>query len=120
MKMSLTAVVLDAPDAQALSGFYRQLLGWKVAADEPGWVKLEPPAGGTGLSSQTEPLYRPPTWPSDPDQQQMMTHLDIHVDDLEAAGALALAEGATLAEFQPQEHVRVYLDPVGHPFCFFL
>ena len=25
--------------------------------------------------------------------------------------------GAVLAEVQPQEGVRVYLDPVGHPFC---
>jgi hypothetical protein len=28
-----------------------------------------------------------------------------------------VACGATLAEFQPQAHVRVYLDPEGHPFC---
>ena len=28
--------------------------------------------------------------------------------------------GATLADFQPQEDVRVYLDPAGHPFCLFL
>ena len=44
-------------------------------------------------------------------------HLDIEVDDLEAAGAQAVAAGAFLAEHQPQEDVRVYLDPAGHPFC---
>jgi hypothetical protein len=44
-------------------------------------------------------------------------HLDIEVDDLEAAGAQAVAAGAVLAEHQPQEDVRVYLDPAGHPFC---
>jgi len=27
--------------------------------------------------------------------------------------------GATLAEFQPQEDVRVLLDPAGHPFCLY-
>jgi hypothetical protein len=47
----------------------------------------------------------------------MMIHLDIEVDDLEDAGARASAAGAVLADFQPQEHVRVYLDPAGHPFC---
>ena len=47
----------------------------------------------------------------------MMMHLDIEVDDLAAAGAHAIAAGATLADFQPQDHVRVYLDPAGHPFC---
>lgn len=30
-----------------------------------------------------------------------------------------IALGATLAEWQPQEHVRVMLGPVGHPFCLF-
>jgi hypothetical protein len=42
---------------------------------------------------------------------------DIAVDDLAAAVADALALGATLAEFQPQEDVRVLLDRAGHPFC---
>jgi hypothetical protein len=25
--------------------------------------------------------------------------------------------GAVVAEYQPQRHVRVLLDPAGHPFC---
>lgn len=116
-RMTLSGIVLDSPDAQALAGFYRRLLGWTAVADEPGWVKLDPPGGGAGLSFQTEPVYVRPTWPSNPDDQQMMVHLDIEVDDLVAAGAHAVAAGAVLAEFQPQEHVRVYLDPAGHPFC---
>jgi hypothetical protein len=37
----------------------------------------------------------------------------------EAAGAHAVAAGAALAEFQPQDDVRVYLGPAGHPFCLF-
>ena len=47
----------------------------------------------------------------------MMMHLEIAVDDLEASVAHAVAQGATLADFQPQEDVRVCLDPAGHPFC---
>jgi Glyoxalase-like domain len=43
-------------------------------------------------------------------------HRDIEVDDLDAAGAHAIAAGAVLAEFQPQEDVRAFLDPAGHPF----
>jgi len=31
-----------------------------------------------------------------------------------------VAQGATLAGFQPQDQVRVCLDPAGHPFCLFL
>ncbi|WP_369077461.1 VOC family protein, partial [Actinoplanes nipponensis] len=28
--MTLSGIVLDAPDAQALAGFYHRLLGWSV------------------------------------------------------------------------------------------
>lgn len=119
-RLTLSAPVLDAPDPQALADFYRRLLGWTVVQDEPDWVKLRPPGGGTGLSFQTEPLYKPPTWPAVAGQQQMMAHLDFAVDDLEAAGRHAEATGAVLAGFQPDDDVRVYLDPVGHPFCLFL
>ncbi len=116
-RFTLTATVLDAPDANALAGFYRRLLGWETRYDEPGWVTLSAPGGGAGLSFQSEPNYVRPTWPSTANAQQMMLHLDIKVDDLAAASAHAEAVGATLAEYQPQEHVRIYLDPAGHPFC---
>jgi len=49
----------------------------------------------------------------------MMQHLDIGVGDLDAGVRWAQAQGARLAEHQPQEHVRVMLDPEGHPFCLF-
>ncbi|HEX8082339.1 MAG TPA: VOC family protein [Jatrophihabitans sp.] len=119
-RMTLSGVVLDSPDARELAAFYQRLLGWPVTQDEPGWMKLSSPDGGAGLSFQTEPVYRRPTWPSDPTAQQMMIHLDIKVDDLELAGRHALAAGAVLADYQPQPDVRVYLDPAGHPFCLFL
>jgi hypothetical protein len=50
----------------------------------------------------------------------MQLHMDIEVEDLDGAVAYALGAGATLADFQPQENVRVLLDPAGHPFCFFV
>ena len=119
-RMTITAIVLDSPNARELAGFYERLLGWPRRAEEPGWVALRAPCGNTGLSFQTEDRYVRPRWPAAPGDQQMMTHLDIEVDDLAEAGAHAVAAGATLAEFQPQEHVRVYLDPAGHPFCLWI
>jgi catechol 2,3-dioxygenase-like lactoylglutathione lyase family enzyme len=113
----LTGTVLDSPDANALAEFYRRLLGWETRQDEPGWVALRAPDGGAGLSFQTEEAYIRPTWPSRSNAQQMSMHLDIEVDDLDAASAHAESVGATLAAYQPQESVRVYLDPDGHPFC---
>ena len=116
-RLAVTGVVLDSPDARELAGFYRRLLGWPTGADEKDWVTLRSPDGGAGLSFQTEDAYARPAWPAGPGDQQMMVHLDIKVDDLAAAGEHALAAGAALAGFQPQEDVRVYLDPAGHPFC---
>ncbi|GAB3374933.1 VOC family protein [Amycolatopsis echigonensis] len=119
--MKLTATVLDAPDPRALAEFYRELLGWRIGADEPEWVTLRPPGGGAGLSFQLEPQYVPPVWPADAGQQQMQLHLDFEVDGraaLEAAVAKAVAAEARIAEFQPQRNVRVLRDPAGHPFCF--
>ncbi|MGH2805978.1 MAG: VOC family protein [Actinomycetota bacterium] len=119
-RLTLSTVVLDCPDAHALGAFYRRLLGWEVERSEDDWIKIVPPAGGTGLSFQTEPYFVRPTWPSQPDEQQMMIHLDIKVDDLETAGAHALAAGAVLAEDQFADDVRVYFDPAGHPFCLWI
>jgi catechol 2,3-dioxygenase-like lactoylglutathione lyase family enzyme len=116
-RFTLTSTVLDAPDPRALAVFYQRLLGWPIGRDEPDWVTLRPAGGGPGLSFQTESAFAAPTWPAGPGDQQMMMHLDIEVEDLDASGAHAIAVGATLAEFQPQENVRVYLDPAGHPFC---
>lgn len=118
--MVLSGVVFDAPDPRALADFYRRLLGWEVSADEPDWVKIVPPGGGAGLSFQTESRYVRPVWPAGPGDQQMQVHLDIGVDDLDAAGREVVRAGAVLADHQPQEDVRVYLDPVGHPLCLFL
>ena len=112
------SVVLNSPDPQALARFYAMLLGWEVRADEPDWATIVGPLGDRHhLSFQMEDIYVRPVWPAKAGEQQMMMHLDIHVEDLEAACAWAKECGAVLADFQPQETVRVHLDPDGHPFC---
>jgi catechol 2,3-dioxygenase-like lactoylglutathione lyase family enzyme len=116
----LSTVVLDAHDAHELAGFYLRLLGYEMRAEEPHWVLIGPPPGTEGLSLafETEREYVRPVWPGRrPGEQQMMLHLDIEVDDLAGETARAVAEGAVLAEYQPQDDVRVLLDPSGHPFC---
>jgi predicted enzyme related to lactoylglutathione lyase len=118
--MMLTGIVLDSPDAQELAAFYHRLLGWSTKQMEQDWVTLDAPAGGPGLSFQTEKNYVRPVWPANPGDPQMSVHLDILVADLEAAAAHAERAGATVADFQPQDHVRVYLDPAGHPFCLYV
>lgn len=65
-------------------------------------MKLSPPDGGTVLSFQTDAAYIRPNWPAGPDHQQMMLHLGIGTDDLDAAEAHEVALGAVLTDFQPQ------------------
>lgn len=113
-------VVLDAPDARELARFYARLLGWTLVKDEPDWATVAPPDGVAYLAFQSSPEYVRPAWPPVPGQQQMMLHLDVEVGDIEAAVASALGAGATLAPHQPQEDVRVLLDPAGHPFCLYV
>lgn len=116
-RFTLTGTVLDSPDPKGLALFYQQLLGWPFGSDEPEWVTLRPPDGSAGLAFQLEEEHVPPVWPAGDGDPRMQLHLDIEVDDLEAAVDAAVAAGATVAAFQPQDDVRVCLDPAGHPFC---
>jgi predicted enzyme related to lactoylglutathione lyase len=83
-------------------------------------VILKGPGDGTHLSFQLEPELQRPRWPSTRADQQMMIHLDFLVEDLAAAVGKVTELGGTLADHQPQEHVRVCADPEGHVFCLFL
>jgi hypothetical protein len=88
---------------------------------EAGWAQLHPPPGEPrfALNFEFEPHYEPPVWPSEPGKQEIMEHLDIWVQDLDEAVSWAVQAGATEAGDQPQDAVRVMLDPAGHPFCLF-
>lgn len=114
-------VYLDAPDARALGRFYAELLGWVLEESEDGAeAVMAQPDGVAYLGFQTSPEYVAPTWPPVDGSQQMMMHLDFEVGDLEAASAHAVELGARVAEYQPQDDVRVHLDPAGHPFCLYV
>lgn len=107
---------IDCPDHRALAAFYADLLGGTTSDgtdDEYAVVHL-PDGGLVGL--QRVEGYRPPTWPTQERGQQ--EHMDLAVDNLAAAKALALSLGATIAHEPPgnDRHV-VMLDPAGHPFC---
>jgi catechol 2,3-dioxygenase-like lactoylglutathione lyase family enzyme len=118
----LAATVLGTPDPRGLARFYQRLLGWPLRDDEPDWATLRPADGGTGLSFQLEADHVPPVWPPRDGTQQMQTHLDLEVDDLDAATALAEQAGARRigGYTDAEEDVRVFADPAGHPFCLFV
>ena len=114
---TLKTFALDCPDPTAPAGFYAGLLGGKVV-DEDGdntWVELVGDFGTT-LSFQQVDDYRAPQWPSQDRAQQ--AHIDLGVEDLDAAQRQVLALGATLLEdWGGTKTFRVLADPDGHPFC---
>ncbi|MFD7817070.1 VOC family protein [Streptomyces sp. NPDC059785] len=113
---ALGTVVLDCPDPRALAEFYAGVLGGTVEADDTGrWVDLKLPDGRT-LAFQAAPGHVPPKWPAAGDSQQF--HLDLVVEDMDAAERGVLALGATALDAEDRSRGwRVYADPAGHPFC---
>ncbi len=115
------------PDPILLADFYARLIGVEVSTREPappgapevaGFAQVRMPQ--LTLNFEYEEQWARPVWPAQPGQQSATQHLDLWVDDLEASSAWATECGATLAQTQPQDDVRVFLDPAGHPFCLFL
>ncbi|MEV6636575.1 VOC family protein [Actinoplanes sp. NPDC051470] len=120
-RKSWFGVTLDAPDGAALGRFYAELLGWEFFPGDGGGGSVAPSAdAGYNLGFQTEEHYVRPVWPAAPGEPQMSVHLEFEVDDLAEAVAFALGVGAEQAAFQPQDNVRVMLDPAGHPFCLYV
>ena len=111
---------IEAPDPGALARFYSDLLGWPIGHEEPGTAIVAAPEGSIYIVFQQATDYQEPVWPPVDGSQRPMMHFDFQVGDLDSSVAEAVELGATLAMSQPQENVRVLLDPAGHPFCLVL
>ncbi len=117
-------ITSEPGQAREPAEFFERLLGWPIGNNDGpdgGWFQLRPPEGESGptINIEQDREHARPMWPSRPGEPTATMHLDIGVDDLDRAVAWALEVGATLADHQPQQHVRVMLDPHGHPFCLF-
>jgi len=107
-------VVIDCPDPAVLAGFYSKLLGLAVTYRSRDWVVIAEDDTTSGFAFQLAPDYQPPVWPQADRPQQY--HLDVMVDDVDAAGLEVVKLGArALSGGDARSHV--YADPVGHPFC---
>ena len=107
-------VTLDCADARPLAEFWAAMLGGTIVFSTPRSVGVRSEAGRVAAMVVAD--YRPPPWPESDVPKQI--HLDLGVDDLEAAVAEAIRHGATPAAVQPApEARRILLDPAGHPFC---
>jgi catechol-2,3-dioxygenase len=110
---SLMGVMLDCPDAKALSAFYAELLGKPVTFEGDGMAMIGEDGAQPVLFQQVEE-YRAPRWPDPAYPQQF--HLDLTVTDVDAAEAAALELGAVSLGAGGDDW-RVYADPAGKPFC---
>jgi catechol 2,3-dioxygenase-like lactoylglutathione lyase family enzyme len=112
----LEKTVLDCPDPRALATFYAKVLGMRINEDTDGaWVVIGREPGMRELAFQRADPYVPPSWPDASHPQQ--EHLDIRVDDVDAAEQAVLGLGATRMPNEHENGFRVFADPAGHPFC---
>ena len=126
---TICQVVLDTTDVRALAEFYREVFGLVYRpGDEPDqgekdWLVLRSTSGVPLAFQQVDDLPAA-TWPEDGVPQQL--HLDTTVPDvseLDVQHDRAVALGARLLfdrSDDPEEPLRVYADPAGHPFCIFV
>jgi hypothetical protein len=112
-------IYLEAPDPHRLLVFWSAILDRPIWREDESGGALDLREGVAYLAVQKAEVYEPPVWPPEPGKPGMQMHLDVQVADLEAAVEHAVELGATVADHQPQDDVRVMLDPAGHPFCLY-
>ena len=113
-------IMLEAPDPHAL------LVFWSAILDKPIWNESEtrrlarPPRGGRLPRGPEGRHLRAAGLAAGAGQARACSCTSrSRSTDLEAAVAHAVELGATVADHQPQDDVRVMLDPAGHPFCLY-
>ncbi|MGD9955377.1 MAG: VOC family protein [Candidatus Nanopelagicales bacterium] len=110
MDVRWSEVTIDCGDPVAMAEFWQGLLGGEVGEPLPGWRRLRLP-GRPALTLQPVP---------EPKTVKARLHLDLVVDDLEAATARVVALGG---RFTGERHVYdegtvvVMADVEGTEFC---
>lgn len=109
----LADVCIDCPDPAALARFYGPVLGMAVTWEGEGGAAIGAD-GQPAIIFQQVDNYNAPQWPDPAHPQQF--HIDVTVEDVDAAEQQVLALGATKVR-DGDGDFRVYIDPAGHPFC---
>jgi predicted enzyme related to lactoylglutathione lyase len=112
MEIALGELTIDCIDTRRVAEFWGRLLDREVHAGEPGWFEISPLMPG-GPRFNFQPVQEAKT-------TKTRVHLDLWVDDLDAAIALAERSGGRrLGEMRISEAGRwtVMADPEGTEFC---
>ena len=110
VRARLVQIVIDARDPAALVRFWAALLGGDPVDRALGWSHVELPGVGR-LAFQPVPEEK---------AGKNRLHLDLEVDDLEAATAEAVRQGAErvgAVVVDEQGAFQVLRDPEGNEFC---
>ena len=110
--MRWAGVTVDCLDVSRVAAFWSELLGGPVRPSLPGWLRLGPLTdGGPVLTFQPVPEGK---------QGKARLHLDLQVDDVDAALARVVALGGRdLGERHEYDEgtVVVVADPEGNELC---
>lgn len=112
-------VNIEAPNPDVVLRFYSEVLGVPIHDVDENGGSLDFGEGVGSFTVQKAEVYEPPVWPPEPGRPGMQMHIEVEVSDLAAAVEHAIKLGGTEAAYQPQDDVRVMLDPAGHPFCLY-
>ncbi len=116
MRIRHQVVVFDAADLAEESTFWAGVLGGTVDEDDDWHMVLVD--GRATIGIQLAPNHVRPEWP---DGQPQQVHLDLWVDDIDAAHEEVMGLGARLLQEarggDEPDDFQVYADPAGHPFC---
>ncbi|MFF7414309.1 VOC family protein [Streptomyces lydicus] len=119
--ITLGVVALDCPAPRELAAFYAAALDWRVVDDgdaDDEWIEVAGPNGRALAFQRVDEGYRPPQWPGQDVPQQLHLDFDVPRDRIEEAERKVTELGAKLVQHdEGVRGFRVYLDPVGHPFC---
>jgi catechol 2,3-dioxygenase-like lactoylglutathione lyase family enzyme len=117
MRITRQVVVFDAADLSAESSFWAGVLDGTVDAEDDWHMVMVD--GEPRVGVQLAPNHVAPDWPDGTPEQQI--HLDLWVDDFEAAHERVISLGANVLkraeEGDAPDNFQVYADPAGHPFC---
>jgi predicted enzyme related to lactoylglutathione lyase len=107
-----SAITIDCVSPQVVADFWAAVLGGELTVPLPGWLRLGTIAGAVpAINFQPVP---------EPKQGKTRTHLDLVVDDLDAATARITALGGRALDQRyeyPEGVVVLMADPEGNEFC---
>jgi catechol 2,3-dioxygenase-like lactoylglutathione lyase family enzyme len=117
MRIIYQVVVFDAAELEPESSFWAGVLGGTVGGEDHWHMVYVDGAPRVGV--QLAPDHVAPDWPDGAQPQQI--HMDLWVDDFEAAHELVISLGARVLkpaeDSDAPDTFQVYADPGGHPFC---